>query len=223
MKKLTILLIYLFSGTVAMAQFTLEGLYDRYLLEKFRNMGDYSNIDGYPYIDRNFKDANVVFRDGTIQAHSLRYNNFLDEMEFTQNGTITHIANKSSIDKIIIGDKVYKVCRQVKNNQTTHSYFVELVFGSVTLLKKEPIEYLPEKKITGGYQDYMPPRFVLKDPVYFVIIQADNPEELPSGKSGFLKFLDSKNLNASQTFKKNKLKYNEEGLKSLINKLNAHT
>jgi hypothetical protein len=220
MKKIVILIIITFSGISARAQFTLEGLYDRYLLEKFRNMGDYANIDGYPYIDRNFSDAKVFFKDGTVQTHSLRFNNFLDEMEFMQNDMVTHIANKSAIEKIIIGDKTYKVYPVVKNAQTVHSYYLELVVGNVTLLKKAPIEYLPEKRITGGYQDYMPPRFVVKDPVYFVIIQQGNPEEVPSGRAGLLKYLDSKGLNASQTFKKNKLKYNEEGIKSLIVEIN---
>jgi hypothetical protein len=223
MKRFVILLIFAFSGISASAQqFTLEGLYDRYLLEKFRNMGDYANIDGYPYLDRNFSEAKVVFKDGTVQLHALRYNNFLDEMEFKQNDVITHIANKSTIDEIIINDKVFKVYPLEKSNQSSFTYFIELVSGKVSLLQKAPIEYLPEKRIQGGYQDYLPPRFVVKDPVYFIKIQEGNPEELPSGKGRFLKYMDEKGLNASQIFNKNKLKVNESGMKSLVTEINNH-
>lgn len=222
MKKYFVWLSLMSMGFVANAQFTLESLYDQYLIEKFRNMGDFSNIDGYPYLEREFQEARVVFKSGSSQVYMLRYNNFLDEMELKQNDKITHVANRSDIDKIEIKNQVYRVYPVTKENQKSLEYFIELSTGKLSLLKKAPIVYMPARKPEGGYQDYLPPRFVILDPIYYIKTEKDGIQELPVGKAKLLGHLDKLGYDASRIFKEKKLKNNEEGYKALIEEINAN-
>ena len=214
MKKYFLLFIILFSGISVHAQFNLRGFYSEYLVEKYRDIGLDMTVDGYPYLEKDFHEAKVEFKDGTVQSYQLRYNNFLDEMEMKQHGRILHVDNRYDVEKIILNDKVYRV--YPINKISGLKFFVELVPGKISLLKVAPIEYKPEKQPTGGYQEYLPPRFVKQDPVYYIKLGDKNPEELPSGRKKMINFLNEKGFRGKEIIKKNNIRYNEEDLITLV-------
>jgi len=221
--RLIILCFCLFPIANSFAQSNLNNFYRDFLKEKRTNDAFFKTIEGSQYENENFAEAQVFLKGNEgSKKYLLRYNNLFDEMEMKNetNDEYLVVNNKDLIDSILLNDEVYLYLDFIQNNKPSKGFFVRLTTGKIKLFYRQTKEYIPERKPTGGYQEYIRPSIETKPVKYYLIIDKGSLELLPEKMSGIIKFLKKKGYDADKIMKDNKLKYKSENIVELIQHLN---
>ena len=139
----------------------------------FRNMSNtmiYSSIDGTPYYSKNFEECIIYLNDGMYGKIPLRYDLFMDEVEFQKDNKTLWIS-KGDIKKIQIGSETL-VVRSLSENSTKLGYVFLQDSGKYNLYIKKGVEYQPYVE-AKGYADPIPERFVPKRDEFYLQIAND--------------------------------------------------
>lgn len=109
-------------------------------------------IDGNPYINsKEFKQVTIPGYSSNVQ--NLRYNGYVDEMEFEDGGEI-YYTNKEDGLKITFKDlnKIYHILNYSYDNRNRFGYLVLLgEFPETTLYKREKVELLKGEKSPSAF------------------------------------------------------------------------
>lgn len=159
------------------------------------------DTEGTPYIIPEFTNAKV---DNGGQLFKIRYNGFLDEMEFEREGQIysvdTNFHNEINFEGL---NKVYK-------HFTEQGYLLQLFKGNkFVLYKKEQIEFKEKKKGATSFQQDIPAKYVRKKDIYFIELVDKSIIELPKSKSKIIELVKDKN-EVNAYIKKNNLSLTED-------------
>lgn len=163
-------------------------------------------IDGNPYINsKEFKQVTIPGYSSNVQ--NLRYNGYVDEMEFEDGGEI-YYTNKEDGLKITFKDlnKIYHILNYSYDNRNRFGYLVLLgEFPETTLYKREKVELLKGEKSPSAFgkdaNDYYAKErdlyLVKKDSTFFKFPKntKEFTESFSVNKSDFDNFVRTNKLN----------------------------
>ncbi len=177
---------------------------------------------------RGIKDVNVTgsrfvsdFQFGKVigynQNYLLRYDAYNDQMEVKNTEDKIVIINKKTINEVTFNDgSKYKIFNYTLDGASKIGYLKVIYGGSKSsLLKKEVIKYVPEKKAESTYEDDTPAAYKKSSPVYFI---ADHDGSIRSftKKKELLKLFPGEKKSIEKFMKSKKVKFsNEASLASL--------
>mgnify|MGYP006299581185 CR=1 FL=1 len=217
-RKTTVILSFMFSlffisdiiSAQTLPHSQINKLYIDYMIEKHRNPEYFESISGTPY-------ANIVFSDGLVYIEGneipvkakMRYNNWIDEMEFLREtpDTILLLENKQEIDSILLNNHIWKYLGYIKKDKIGKGYFKVLYNGACNLYEMQRKEFQPERKPQVGYETYKAAEFNTLPAEYYVQFRNGPLIYLPNSKRKLL------NVFRDEGYKVNwnkKIKYNPE-------------
>ena len=137
-------------------------IYKSYNPEKAKT---YKDIDGSPYLNEEFVEAILYFKDTTSLKIPLRYNIYTECMEYQLNGINYVVTNPQTLNKILLGKSEFVYLPFILNG----GYFELLELSKCTLVKKRKINYKPsESKSYGGI--VIPARFSSIPDIYYLVV-----------------------------------------------------
>ena len=107
-------------------------------------------IKGSPYLDDTFADGAIHYA-SKVHTAPVRYNIFLDVVEYQQAGKPLALDPNETIKKVRIGEMTLIPMKYEDNGKSKFAYFQLLDSGKVTLYSKKKIIILQPKK--GGALD----------------------------------------------------------------------
>ncbi len=200
----------------------LNELYIDYMIEKHRNPEYFESISGTPYANEVFSNGLVYIEGNEIPVKAkMRYNNWIDEMEFLKEtpDTILLLDNKQEIDSILLNNQIWKYMGYVKNDIIGKGYFKVLYNGVCNLYEMQRKEFKPERKPQVGYETYKAAEFNTLPAEYYIQFRNGALIYLPRSKRQLL------NLFRDEGYKVNhntKIKYNPEFLIPFVQKTCAN-
>lgn len=212
MKKLINLLFITFSITLFSQVQSLRdvdgGLY--------LNTGDkelsLKDIKGSPYLQEKYFYAFV--NENSTKPHLMRYNAYLDKMEFDKNGVQHDLENGlyKTVNFDVPVSKKYVYVTYSFNNKNNDGYLVELNAGkNASLFKRERIEFVPERSRPNGLSEtHTPAEFKPSKTFYFFKLDNGSIAEMPKSKDKFTKLFGDKSKPVSDYIKKNKFSISDE-------------
>lgn len=178
-------------------------------------------IDGNPYINsKEFKQVTIPGYSSNVQ--NLRYNGFVDEMEFEDGGEI-YYTNKEDGLKITFKDlnKIYQILNYSYDNKKRFGYLVLLgEFHEYALYKREKVELLKGEKSPSAFgkdaNDYYAKErdlyLVKKDSTFF---------KFPKNTKEFTESFSVNKSNFGNFVRTNKLSFSkEEDILKMMNYIN---
>ena len=174
------------------------------LADKTINTNSYEHIKGSPYLDADFKESTVYFKNDSAYKIALRYNIFDQRMEYNFKNQVYSINNPLDIQKIEIGNRIF-IYYYSRNNYEFNGYYQLFTQGKASLLLKREIVYREEEK-SDGIVEAKPERFLKNPDKYYIVISSREPELLKNKKS--LKIIFSDNAKEMEAFaKKEKISF----------------
>lgn len=150
-------------------------IYKSYNPEKAK---EYKDIDGSPYLDKEFVDGTLFFKDTTVVKLPLRYNIYTDQMEYQSKGVNYIVINPHLINKISFGQFEFVYLPFIQNG----SYFELFELGKCTVVEKKLIAIKPlEVKAMGAL--IVPARFSRKPTIIYMIVNDTDVYRIKNIKS----------------------------------------
>lgn len=221
--RILVLFLWFVPFACGFAQSNLNTFYQDYLDKKRTNDAFFKNIEGSPYENEDFIEAEVFLKgNDASRKFLLRYNNLTDQMEMKKSSDEDYLVvdNMDLIDSIFMNHELFLYRDFIQDKKPAKGFFVRLVAGKLTLLQRRMKEFIPERKPTGGYQEYVKPSFQLKPTNYYLVFEKGVPELLPETMPGIVRFLKKKGYDISELVKQNKLKHKKEDIIELIRLIN---
>ena len=131
-----------------------------------------STIEGSPYLNESYADAEIHYVKGNRTKLPARYNAYQDLIEYKQNGRSFVIDPATNIKKINLGNETFVVDKLDENGKIKYGFLTLLDSGKVTLLSKKSIAYAEAKltKAMDGTEVNAPAKFSkLPDTYYYKI------------------------------------------------------
>ena len=120
----------------------------------------YLNVVGDPFVDKEFTEGDIIFKDSTKVTHvPMRLNTYSDQIEFKYNDTIKRFTQPEMIDYVTFGHRSFMYSPYKEGLLNKKGYFEILAWGNCKLLfRRESIikrEQLPASDFEGGnFRDY---------------------------------------------------------------------
>ncbi len=142
-----------------------------------------SEIEGSPYIQKEFISGKIIKRDGNeYKEILLRYNVYNNAMEFKQNGTILEIADPQTIDRILLNDKIFVYSKYSAFRKFKASYFQLLNEQKYQLLKKYNVLLKGSDASTGFENQHQKMKFEKMPPTYYFRYRNGTAHQISSQK-----------------------------------------
>ena len=231
-KKLIIFFIVILFSTAVKSQldapnnltveYQLENYYNDFLARKIGTSRTltYENIDGDPYLYKDFIKGTINFEKDKNIVGKLRYNMHTDEVEFTYHDNTLILIYEDSFSGIQLGDYyLVQLKNPHDNKQSKPGYFICLVKGSYELLCKKSVK-LVELEKSQAYKDSKPARFEENPEKYFLKQSNKNLYEIKS-INRLKKYSPELSKLIDEYKVENKLKMNQESLTNFFNWLNS--
>ena len=126
---------------------------------------DYRDIEGTPYLNKDFVDGIIYLKDSTILKLPLRYNIYADVMEFQLNGVNYVIGNHSYVDKITIDTSVFFYYSFIDKG----GYFELIESGKCFLVQKSRVIYKPAESPKPIENKVIPARFERNSDIFYIV------------------------------------------------------
>ena len=188
------------------------------------NTKAYDDIKGSPFINDEFKKANISLEPDLL--FYIKYNAFVDQMEVMGKNKTSFALNKS-IDNVIVNfledKKTYQVFSHLENDVATNRFFNVLNPNAKTLLlKKEEITLKEKQPAKTTYEKDKPARFAKSPDSYYIKYPNKlTATELPSNKKEFAKKFPNIENKILEYIKSEKIKLSKEAdLINLFKELN---
>lgn len=134
------------------------------------NQNSTKSLSGDFYLDE-WKAGSIFFSESTepLTAYKLRYFVFGEVFHLLSEKNDTLLLKKSHlIDSIIINDKKYIQRSYIVNNKIKQSYFEELSYGKMNLLKKHSNVFVKNNDRTAtGYDTRKPDTYKIESTLYY--------------------------------------------------------
>ena len=187
-----------------------------------KNSYSNSKIKGSEYFDEKFKPANVkYFGKDLNQNIFLRYNAYIDEIEFTNNPK-TQSSDKILMKNINIscqieGEKYIYTDYIDENDFRKKGYLIELFLGKKYVLYEKKLKIFMEgSNAKTSLERSFPPRFVEKHK-YFISKNNTTKIEVKLNKKSIIDFLGVEEELIKKIIKERKLKFKQSSdLKDIL-------
>lgn len=216
MKNLTVILLCALSSISVYSQETSYQMTTTSTKEEFLK---YSEINGSPYLNSDFKLAKATCCNETLP---MRYNTYADEIEFKKDGMVYIMQKGLPYSKIQFSDPKQTIVLETVDH--TPEYFILLAEGKNLLLKKVSSKIQKPSQTTKKPASFVEKddksSFVKNDPVYYIKTDKNIYKAIKS-KKDVLELYPDKANELDKFFDINKIKFNkEESLIKLVSFLN---
>ena len=230
-KQITLILTCLLIVTaiqVEAQKFYIRDIFDFYNdinapgLSKETNVKSYSEIDGSPYLQKDFVPGSLITNeDHKYENIPMKYNGYDDRMEYKHKSGISFfLAKPEDFKEILLGGSTFIYEEFKLGRKKVQGYYEVLSDGKISLLKKYTIAY-KEAEPQKPFSDPKPAKFVKKPNTYYIYKGEENIYEIKNEKECLAILQDQKNKLAKY-IKSEKLKIKkEEDLKKLIEYYNT--
>lgn len=106
----------------------------RYINENYH---DYDNIDGSPYLNNEFVNGIFYVKDTVAIKLPIRYNIYLDHMEYKSEGAVYYVDSPQSLSRIVLGESVFVYLPFIEKG----GYYEMLEKGKCRLVQKRRVEF----------------------------------------------------------------------------------
>lgn len=106
----------------------------KYINENFH---DYEDIDGSPYLNKEFVNGTFYVKDTLAIKHPIRYNLYTDQMEYQSEGLNYYVGSPQSLSRIILGESVFIYLPFIEKG----GYFELFEPGKCKLVQKRKVEF----------------------------------------------------------------------------------
>ena len=183
-------------------------------------INSYKDIEGSPYLFPDFRTTDIYTKDGKHYRGKIRYDMYMDEMEFQINKQTFWVSSKENIAKIVLDGKTFLYLKN--EGAKKGGYFELLVDGRCRLLVKYQVNFKKAEE-AKPYQEPSPAHFEPKTNLYYLSKKGE-PLFLIKNKKSLLKYLNDKNQDIPSFMRKNHISPSREGdLKKLISYYNSLT
>jgi len=180
----------------------------------------YDEIQGTPYLDKIFSDANFIISDkNKIETAPARYNTYSDQIEFKKGDEILALYSDNPFTKVefILTNQVLV---KLNIDNELKGYFYEIVSGKNSLYKKVKAKFNDFLPAPNSYSIDRPANFNILKPIYYIKTENGFIKNPKNKKEIIDQFADKKEA-LNTFFKENKIKFDkEDDLKKLIIFLN---
>lgn len=203
---------------VSNAQSQIEVLGTQSMVEKLRlekgikgiQETTYSDIEGDPYLFRDFHDGSVKMKNGEEYNAPLRYDIYSGEIHFKAKDQVYALINLEELESVKIKDTKfvytsYKMSEGTENSKET--YFEVLQEGNYMLLAKKNIR-IQDAEPAKLYVEAKPAKFIVLEDSFFIKTKNEPAVRIKSKKDLDLYFED-KSDGVIDFTKKQKLKVNK--------------
>lgn len=137
-------------------------------------------VAGSPYLEDAYTEGTVWQTDHNYKA-SLRYNIYLDQVEFKRNGHSESIPPGVSVLKVVMGTTTLVPALYMVKGKPSFGFFVPLDSGRIGIMKKMTTVVTPYAPATP-LQDPTPATFTRKSDTYFIRLGTEPMTEIRSIK-----------------------------------------
>jgi len=207
--------VLLFPGHSLFSQVTAGEFIDEVNAIKARNSAgglSYGDIQGSPYYTEEFMEGTVYLKNGTAVSLPLRYDLYLDEVEFLRESR-TYWVIKNEVEYIELGEESIYPENSI--------YYFSKETGRYSLYIRKKVSFVP-KVPPQGYAEEIPDRFDREIDEYY-LKEENMPAREIRNKKGLLAMLEDDEA-ALDFIKKSKTKANRlEDLLELVRFLNSRS
>jgi len=172
------------------------------------NQKAYENIDGTPYLNREFKEGKVFLKSGDVLTGDFRFDLYANHVQFIDKGSRYVIAYPEKIYKIELDGNVFKYIDYRIDAGIDEGYFIELVDGYYSLYLKKS-KTLKDPVATKPYQQARPARFVDHRDYYYIKIGED-PAKRVRNKRELIRLSGEYGPEVESYIKENKIRLSRE-------------
>jgi hypothetical protein len=168
---------------------------------KTSNTMKYDNINGSPYLDREFQEG-ILFLNDTLAARlPVRFNIYTNEIEYQMDGVVYTPGDRSAIKKAMVGRSVLVWSHIIGHG----SYVEQLVAGKGSLFQKRSVQFKPEEPPKPIIGTSTPAEFVRDFDSYYFELSGSIPIEIKS-MNGLIEILSDKKDEMQRFIKSEKLR-----------------
>lgn len=186
MQKILFTLIFCLSSSSLFSQIDApEEYYYKFYNRTKKTHLDYNEIEGSPYLEKEFKAGKVVFNDGKIlDSILLRYDWYAKEVEVLKNDEIFSLPRDTKINHIVIDSTKYTPFYLVNSKE---GYAIELKSDNTRIFKTQPIQFNQPTKATNGYVEDKPAYFKWIKPYYYIVFKNNSMKKIDIDKKKIVK------------------------------------
>jgi hypothetical protein len=178
-----------FAQRLADKQFMdVRGFYKDVLGPPVAITNNYDEIEGTPYLNKDFTEGAVYLKDTTAVKVPLRYNIYTDELEYRMKDVNYAVGNPQALNKAVIGGSVFVYLPFVGKG----GYFELLESGKCFLVQKRSVTFKPSEDPKPIEGKDIPARFVADPDVFYMVVENAQPVEITGMKSVLSTLADQK-------------------------------
>jgi hypothetical protein len=126
---------------------------------------EYKDVEGSPYLYKEFLNGIIYLQDTTAVKLPLRYNIFTDEMEFKYDGNNLVVGNPESLNKVELATHEFVYLTFAEKP----GYFEVIESGKSFLVKKNKVTFYPSEG-PKAIEGVVPAKFVKESDVYCIVL-----------------------------------------------------
>jgi hypothetical protein len=182
----------------------------------------YENIDGSPYLVKDYEKGKVYLESGEILEGEFRFDLYANAIQFINKGSRYVLAYPEKISMIELNGNILTYIDYKIDAGIDHGYFITLVKGyySLYILKSKTLK---DPEPTKPYQQARPARFLDHKDYYYIKI-GENPAERVRNKKEIIKICGEKGKEVEMYIKEEKINVkNVDDLTKLVTYINKIT
>jgi len=186
-----------------------------------RNNLEITEIQGSPYLDKEYQVGTVLTDSNTIcKSVLLRYNCADDVLEFKQNNVSYDLIPKTSVKKAEFGGKVFVYKNYESGGGTGKTYFELLVEGKSSLFAHYSTKFY-DREPAKGYSEAQPARFDDIEKCFYISVN-NSPARKISNNKKLVEILTDKQKEIESFISRQKLSVKKvEDLKKIVSYYNS--
>jgi len=145
----------------------------------------YENINGTPYLKKEFEEGKVYLNTGEVFSGEFRFDLYANQIQFINEDSRYVIAYPEKIYKIDLNGNVLKYIDYKIDAGIDHGYFITLVEGYYSLYLKKT-KTLKDPVATKPYEQARPARFLDHKDIYYIKV-GENPGQRVRKKREIIK------------------------------------
>ena len=212
--SLTFVVLFFFNAYSQVEVMGTQSMLEKLRLEEsikgIQNMS-YSDIEGNPFLFKDFERGYVVMKGGERYDVLLRYDKYAEEVQFKAGDMVYAVSNQDEIERVNIGGvefihSLYKM--SIGSGNIKESYFEVLADGKYVLLAKKNIR-VKDPEPPKLYTEAKPAEFIIQEDSYF--IKSGTADALRIKTKNDLKaYFDGREEGVLQFVKRQKLNVNKK-------------
>lgn len=140
---------------------------------------DYQDVDGSPYLNKEFVEGVCSLKDTSEVKLPVRYNIYSDAMEYRYKDSTYAVGKPELLDKIIIGESVFVFLPFIEKG----GYFEIFESGKCILAQKRVIKYKEAEAAKPIEGISKPARFISEPDVFYLVLNQSNAVRISNMKS----------------------------------------